>query len=214
MDSIKWGDVLTTVIGAAIIAGGGSVWLFLTQRGRDFWNNLGMVRIAGLTQALPGRAAGIRETFVLGALALIVSVAALIAIFLKEKADPIPKGAVMASISSCPSGWRSYGPAIGRFIVGAGKSDLTWERVGVAGKKTGTLIKLSSHELSDTGGEENHLLAPEEVPTRNHGIKVESHSDFARTDKYPGVQYYEDTSGEQPQNLMPPFIALNFCEKL
>jgi hypothetical protein len=135
----------------------------------------------------------------------------------------IPSGAVVAFAKECPKelGWREHSAAIGRFIIGVGTTDVPWQRVGPDGKWSGDLVKLTSHTLAETGGEENHILTVGQLPSHNHNAyRATGNGDGL----YPKAEVMgprsqaiaaptQDAGGNQPHNIMPPFIALHYCEK-
>jgi hypothetical protein len=135
----------------------------------------------------------------------------------------IPSGAVVAFAKDCPKelGWKQHSAAIGRFIVGAGTADVPWQRIGADGKWSGELVKLTPHVLTETGGEENHLLTVAQMPSHSHNtFRATGNGDSL----YPKIEVMgpehnaisaptQNAGGNQPHNIMPPFVALYFCEK-
>jgi microcystin-dependent protein len=133
------------------------------------------------------------------------------------------KNAVVAFNGGCPTGWKSYTLANGRFIIGADK-------------KRG---------LNLTGGEENHRLSEAEMPQHLHsGVTKSGNKSFYRSVHQAGTGHgfnhvtgyqvgpYTDATdtnyplsnhthnfttnkkgGNSPHNNIPPYIALIFCEK-
>lgn len=124
----------------------------------------------------------------------------------------VPRGSVAAfDLDRCPQGWSPYSRGEGRFIVGVGNDD------GNNRDQNGTVLTAKS--LSQVGGEEQHTLTINEMPSHNHG--------YLRTDfRGPGVghdggnsmsfhnkQDTERTGGGSPHNNMPPYVALRLCKK-
>ena len=121
----------------------------------------------------------------------------------------LPIDAVVAfdRADDCPSGWRQYGKASGRFIVGTA-SDL----------RTG-----------DIGGSREHVLTVEEIPAHDHdvpwyqagGSRLENPSsldddprrllDGFRWNRNSRRLSVEERGLGQPHNNMPPFLALQYC---
>lgn len=121
----------------------------------------------------------------------------------------LPTGAVVAfdRTDGCPSGWRQYGKATGRFIVGTA-SDL----------RTG-----------DTGGSREHVLTVEEMPEHDHdvpwhqagGSRLPARTSLDDDPRRLLDAYRWDTNSRrlsvekrgqgQPHNNMPPFLALQYC---
>lgn len=73
--------------------------------------------------------------------------------------SPLPSGAVVSFAnaasperpSGCPAGWRTYANAAGRVIIGVGQG-----------------ANLALRKFEDVGGEEEHTLTVEEMPTHRH----------------------------------------------
>lgn len=137
----------------------------------------------------------------------------------------IPAGAVVAFNSSesqtCPGeDWVLFDEAKGRFILGAGHASRS---------------ELTPRQLGDTGGEENHQLTIEEMPSHRHGIPYVS-SDIKYYDAREGANtaYFDyrqrndvnleiviqrkewgvgAEGGNREHNNMPPYLALYYCIK-
>ncbi len=126
-------------------------------------------------------------------------------------ASIVPSGAVMAfDLESCPSGWDSYGPATGRFILGAG-TETNLDQNGVP---------LTERNLNDTGGAETHLLTVEEMPAHAHQYQKLTvlqpgcglRQCNGRLEDRPKTT--QNAGGGKAHNNMPPFISLLYCKKL
>ncbi|MCX6902635.1 MAG: tail fiber protein, partial [Verrucomicrobia bacterium] len=133
-------------------------------------------------------------------------------------------GIIMWSGSSIPSGWalcdgstvngRQTPDLRGRFVVGTGQGS-----------------GLSNRTLGQTGGEENHVLTWNEMPSHNHGVNDPGHRHYVQGDNSGGWNWggfqtsdrnqgwtATDTQGTGisiqnagnywPHNTMPPFYAL------
>lgn len=111
----------------------------------------------------------------------------------------MPTGAVIpfALDNGCPSGWREFDLAAGRFIVGASQS---------GGGKS----------LFETGGSEAVAITVEQLPrgvvgevatTRLRGVTVSERSQFSAVDEVKPFR----AGGSEPISTMPPFIALTYC---
>ena len=131
-----------------------------------------------------------------------------------------PSGAVMAfNRGECPDGWRLFGPAQGRFVMGAGvgNSDeaghgLTLRSVGDNGGRESRpieIVHLPSHRhnygdifFSEIDGSEYEGLRGNQGPADNdnRGFQVGRETD--------------PTGGGEPFNHVPPFTVLLFCERL
>ena len=120
----------------------------------------------------------------------------------------------------CPSGWRLFEPAGGRFIVGAGDNSF----------KDVNGIDLTDHSVGVVGGEEKHKLTGAEIP--NHSHSVYQHAGYhwpdipneQKTQPNQGAHGGDTTTfvhggttgtwgGDLPHNTMPPFVALYYCIK-
>lgn len=145
----------------------------------------------------------------------------------------LPAGAVVAFDRSdlgpdtCPSGWKPFGEARARVIIGAGDPALahsTPKDVDIGGHQ------LQGYPFRFPGGELNHQLTVAELPAHSHGIKMIAHSEYLRgTQGYAGlesvgrdasasdpggaVRSTEPAGENKPFNIMPPFIALYFCKR-
>lgn len=129
----------------------------------------------------------------------------------------IPGGAVVAysgqgSAESCPRGWKRFGAASGRVIVGAGENT----------NKDAIGVNLSQYNIGTVGGSENQLLTVEQLPPQTvsvSGFAVQSRVDRyeAGGKDYPVVTVSTGTinigGGGAPVPNMPPFVALYYCIK-
>lgn len=138
--------------------------------------------------------------------------------YIRNKADGLPSGAVVAFLSSesepCPGdNWEIYNDVKGRFIVGAGKGD-----------------GLTLRELGKSGGEQMHILKGDELPSHNHDIyfslgeggaaplnwfnNAKTNNTVASQSRGPDTGGHQPFVGKnQPHNNMPPYIALYYCKK-
>lgn len=130
--------------------------------------------------------------------------------------EKLVSGAVVAfDQDRCPSGWHPFEDANARVIVGAGKGTLD-ERGRV----------LSERKRGKKGGEEIHQLTIAEIPSHNHAAGIfkfllmsDSNGTADRTDPTVGQpnlttqKEIEPRGGDQPHNIMPPFVVLTFCVK-
>lgn len=127
-----------------------------------------------------------------------------------KKGDPgdpafVPAGVVVAfdSPNGCPRGWKEFEAARGRTILGANAS---------------RTHGYTARPFGNVGGEEEHLLTINEMPSHDHGgiwggdgKKAGMNNSYA----YHAQGYVRISSegGGQPHNNMPPYIALYFCKK-
>jgi microcystin-dependent protein len=120
----------------------------------------------------------------------------------------VPKGAIMAfRLQTCPSGWQPAVDLAGRTIVGAG-----------AGQDDQNGKPLTKRTLGQTGGEEMHKLTIAEMPSHSHGVQQAAGIDGNRSGQqdalYHAVHGQTDSvGGDQPHNIMPPYLVLTYCEK-
>ncbi|MDH3715858.1 MAG: hypothetical protein OET44_18655 [Gammaproteobacteria bacterium] len=116
----------------------------------------------------------------------------------------VPRGAIVPfRLVECPRGWRAFGKAAGRTIIGVGEGEGLAERA-----------------LGERGGEESHQLTKEELP--KHELTA---SDGEATDildgKRSGIERKRITASSpiefarpgKPHSNMQPWIALLYCEK-
>lgn len=117
---------------------------------------------------------------------------------------PIPQGIVSSFASAkCPEGWEPYNEAMGRVIVGSGKTE-------------GVSLK----QLFETGGEEHHTLTVQEMPSHRHQLPTftgqpgtqEVGSGHFGLDWIP-EEWSKETGQGKPHNNMQPYIALLYCRK-
>ena len=89
----------------------------------------------------------------------------------------LPQSVVLAfNQETCPDGWKSFDPAVGRFLIGAGEP----RNVDENGQQ------LSTYTLGSNGGEEQHALNIEEMPSHQHsGVGEERDSPWRRTKSSP-----------------------------
>ncbi len=124
----------------------------------------------------------------------------------KYTKDMIPDGVVvMWTGSNMPDCWTEFTEMAGRFPVGVGKST----------------DGPTNYRLSDTGGNENHKLSTEEMPSHNHAY-------FISRDQYTGkgsggvtayrpdggdgndTRYTESSGNGEEFDIRPPFYAVKF----
>ena len=148
----------------------------------------------------------------------------------------IPIGAVMAFNGECPTkeGWEPFTDGQGKFILGAGEGILV---PSGPHNPSGDLDPrgLTKIGLGDQGGSEEHSLTQDEMPGHRHSIQGLGNRDGngtnIRADSLSliengysrgviasidlGFTYFTGGTeeGTTPHNNMPPFIALNLCEK-
>jgi microcystin-dependent protein len=149
---------------------------------------------------------------------------------LKAEIEPLKallQGAVVAfdrsqARGACPQGWQLYQPAGGRFIVGAG----TNTHKDMNGKDLTDYSSFKDDPLKAVSGEEMQVLTEVELPAHRHGV----YRHAAERSPSSGLQGagsadtnppsnvrdgWESGSagGNQPHNIMPPFVALYYCIK-
>ena len=132
-----------------------------------------------------------------------------------------PSGMISAFNTSekegkCPSGWKIFDEAGGRFIVGAGNNS----NKDMNGAELTDHPSLNDDAAKAVGGEELHRLTVTEMPAHQHGIRRTQGK--GGDGKYPNwsamgnqliqvVGESEPSGGDQPHNTMPPFVALYYC---
>jgi hypothetical protein len=131
-----------------------------------------------------------------------------------ETSRGIPRNVVLAFDirEGCPSGgdWEEFKPAMGRFIIGAGKGE-----------------DLSPREFGIVGGQERYVLTRENLPPHSHEVYQHAGKIVGNTgvngagsaDTNLGSQVLPHTSGDgpgqsKPYDVIPPFIALIYCKKV
>jgi microcystin-dependent protein len=125
-------------------------------------------------------------------------------------AQQVPKGAVMAfRLAKCPAGWNPAPDLAGRVVVGAGE-----------GQKDQNNKPLTKRALGQTGGEEMHTLSVTEMPKHSHSAQGYGGGDRAANQGGQGDVLYAannnptgTTGGDQPHNVMQPYLVLTYCEK-
>jgi hypothetical protein len=148
----------------------------------------------------------------------------------------IPTGAVIAfwtepeagQMKACPVGWSFLRESVGRTVVGAGKTDATWQQyIDGSDKPNGTLLPFTEKKPTEVGGEVFHLLTIHEMPKHSH-VYVNSEPGAHINSKgvpHPAFKFGGDAGlsphdkatteigGNAVQNNMPPYIALYYCKK-
>ncbi len=133
-----------------------------------------------------------------------------------NKSSSVPSGAVMGfSLSSgCPKGWQLFTPSVGRMIVGAGTVE---DNRDINDKL------LTSRKLLESGGAETL----DQVPRHSHSFTYQEGSTkkiwYNRTDSGREKKLLANfkktiktkAAGKTiPDNNMPPFVALYYCQKM
>lgn len=127
----------------------------------------------------------------------------------------VPSGTVVmwsGSIATIPAGWvlcdgSNGSPDLGnRFVVGASQDENNEAKTTLKGP------------AMKTGGEHQHTLTIEEMPSHTHGYES-----VAWQDRFDGGNWWspvpgpskttEPSGGGQPHNITPPFYALAFIIK-
>jgi len=129
--------------------------------------------------------------------------------------DILPRGIILSFNSIVPPmGWTlcnglNGAPDLqGRFILGSGSGS-----------------GLTNREIYNVGGEENHTLTINEMPSHNHTIRASHQPGHQHHDYYDRValggsslasrsNVIENTGSGQPHNNMPPFYVLTYIMKL
>ena len=140
-----------------------------------------------------------------------------------------PSGAVMAFDlkEGCPPGWLPYPQAWGRFVIGAVATKDDIATMPAKFSKDARGVDLTPRPFGDQGGEELHLLKPEEMPKHSHVYVSSEPGAHKKSNGVPnpvfafgsdaGLSPHEtattEVGGNDAHNNMPPFIALYFCKK-
>ena len=76
----------------------------------------------------------------------------------------LPPGAIVAfaAENGCPEGWKTYRPALSKFIVGAYSTSIERDIIANAG--------LTPRTINEMGGEERHTLLLGEMPAHSHVV--------------------------------------------
>lgn len=140
---------------------------------------------------------------------------------LVDSAIRIPTGTVLAfDLDECPLGWTPYVPAVGRFIVGAGR--------GSNSDASGTL--LSDRGQGSVGGLQVVTLTEANIPSHAHGFTgslklaglLLNNAEYGTSPTHGGVPLHGNTNGGAPEGSrgppsqvenMPPYVALTYCRK-
>jgi hypothetical protein len=140
----------------------------------------------------------------------------------------VPKDAVVAFATECPTGWTEYKEGWGRFIVGAFSEKRRGEIPGGFAEDARG-VDLTPRPFGDPGGEEMHQLTEAEMPSHNHEFQGKpvatggwgdmsstlplAIGDVKKWDTYVPSGTITNTGGNQPHNKMPPFVSLYYCLK-
>lgn len=144
----------------------------------------------------------------------------------------LPPGLVVASTIECRDikggGWSNFDAAGGRFVIGAGAHQ---QNIGVSKSYTAYTAEgappLAGWEKS-TGGEEKHLLTIPEMPSHDHAnsphvflLQSDGNDTIGSDRDYsPGEPnlhtkgQIKPEGGNQPHNIIPPYVALYYCKKV
>ena len=137
-------------------------------------------------------------------------------LYLKPRLIPItggiPKGGIVAfDISDgCPDGWKEFENAAGRTIIGIGTGD-----------------GLTKRKYRKTGGEETQALTPRELAPHRHDTLLGTQPKYSiwsqgkKKEAVFGIKSGQIETGMtspvgqgESFDIMPPFIVLQYCEKL
>jgi len=125
-----------------------------------------------------------------------------------------PAGAVMAfDLNECPQGWEPFQKVAGRVIVGGGIE------LGSG---------LTERKYKEAGGEENHKLLIDEMPSHNHyngefkyllasngswTINGSGQDDSSGEPNLAHQAQIQSAGGDRPHNNMQPYYTLNYCRR-
>jgi hypothetical protein len=123
------------------------------------------------------------------------------------KSQVVPAGAVLAFYTECPASenWVPHYAAAGRFLLGAGFGE-----------------GLTPQALGKKGGKEQEVLSIEQMPKHSHDIKrgiVGDNNNYAAffnthvSQTHPSPASTETAGDGQPLEIMPPFLAVSYCQK-
>jgi hypothetical protein len=120
----------------------------------------------------------------------------------------------------CPSGWKEYSEAAGRFILSSGV---------YTGNSLDGRVESQKYDLLQVGGEIQHQLTISEMPSHNHsddptrkGLLYErpdclstSHDTDTTCGEPDLLHSYPmiNQGGNSPHNNMPPYIVLKACKR-
>lgn len=143
-----------------------------------------------------------------------------------------PPGLIIASTIECRDirggGWSNFDAAGGRFIIGAGPHP---GNPGVTKSYTAFTtegaLPSTGYEKS-TGGEEKHILTIPEMPVHDHAnsphvflLQSDSNDTIGSVrDQTTGEPNLHTTGrikpegGNQPHNIIPPYVALYYCKRM
>ncbi|EDV20613.1 hypothetical protein TrispH2_007243 [Trichoplax sp. H2] len=125
---------------------------------------------------------------------------------------------------SCPEGWKKYVQAEGRFVIAAGS---------FRGRSYDGRVESASYSTGQKGGEIKHRSTINEMPHHKHDFRVNKNGAIGEGvllgntpnegPGYSGGGYYHlgissarmrYAGGNRPHNNMPPYIALQACQKI
>ena len=132
-----------------------------------------------------------------------------------QAAEAIPAGAVIAfeTKDGCPAGWEEHKDAAGRFILGAGK----YSDHNAYGRE------VYPHQVGDTGGQNQAKLEIPHMPSHSHqnpsrgnnsrevvhALQATDRGEYGAGHPRPTAE----TGGDEPFDIMPPYIVFRLCRK-
>jgi len=136
-----------------------------------------------------------------------------------EREVPINRNMIVVSKGACPTGYKVWNRAKGRFLLAEGWYYHDDNREYIKAKIG------RRRDKEDLGGEARHKLLPDEAGPHKHEsigfVKLrpenKGNARFGRPEKGDHYSYDKPTltkpaGGGDPHNNIPPYIAVNFCE--
>ena len=183
------------------------------------------------------------QAIVAGVVAIIVAIGAATLTLVSNlpgSVGIVPRGAVAAfDLEACPTGWSPFAHAWGRFIVGAVSTADLGKIPGDFRQDDGG-ANLVERTFGLPGGEQAHILLPNEIPEHRHFLAADVGEDgrnnvltqsntikitdgaavghdpwyiLRGTSEVATLGLSSAFGGSEAHNNMPPYVALHYCRK-
>lgn len=144
----------------------------------------------------------------------------------QQQDSTLPANAVVAfNLSSCPTGWTAYTPAVGRFVVGTTDGAAAATLTAMQETYTNGTTLQPAYILNSQGGKMQRDIQATQLPPHNHTVTYGAltvtldavgTTTTVLTTTAPTTQTgnaYGNGTSWDPLDNRPPYLALLYCQK-